>query len=133
MDTEQFWQIVADAQGSASQLQQILLNYTKAEIIAFDEFLDEAMYLLDRKDIHAITDGSDDGFEYVRLWIVSQGREYVEAVLQDPAKAPHYEDEEQENELFGYAARKAYEEKWGEEMPFCESKRGTGTNREGWL
>jgi len=132
MDAEQFWQIVADAQGSAPQLQQILLNSTKAEIIAFDELLDEAMYLLDRKDIHAITGGSDDGFEYVRLWMVSQGREHVEAVLQDPAKAPGQEAEEG-NEAFGYAARKAYEEKWGEEMPFRQSKRGSCTNREGWL
>jgi hypothetical protein len=132
MNEELFWQIVASAQGSAEKLKQRLLACSKEEMVSFHQLLDEVLYQLDREEIHEITDGSDDGFEYVRLWIVSQGRSYFEAVLQDPAQAPHDADENQENEAFGYAAREAYEEKWGEAFPQMQSQRVTGTNPEGW-
>ncbi len=132
MTEEQFWNIVAESQGSANTLKRLLVKLPKEAIIAFDALLDEALYQLDREDIHNVTDGSDDGFEYVRLWIVSQGHQYFESVLRDPANAPHYADEEQENEAFGYAAWKAYEEQSGAPFPLRQSKRATGTNPEGW-
>ncbi len=72
MNEELFWQIVASAQGSAEKLKQRLLACSKEELVSFHQLLDEALYQLDREEIHEITDGSDDGFEYVRLWIVSQ-------------------------------------------------------------
>ncbi len=102
-------------------------------MISFNELLDEALYQLDRKDIHEVTGGSDDSFEYVRLWIVSQGRRYFEAVLQNPQKVPHFADEEQENEDFGYAVYEVYEEKWKEQFPALSGKRLTGTNSAGWI
>lgn len=132
MNEELFWQIVAGAQGSAEKLKRLLLACSKEEMVSFHQLLDEMLYQLDREDIHEITDGSDDGFEYIRLWIVSQGRSYFEEVLQDPTQAPRDADEEQENEAFGYAVWEAYEEKWGEAFPQIQSLRATGTNQEGW-
>lgn len=132
MTEKQFWSIVAEAGGSAAALRRILARCSTEEMNAFDALLDEPLYQLDREDIHEVTDGSDDGFEYVRLWIVSQGHSYFEFVLKDPKHAPHYADEEQEHEAFGSAARKAYEEKFGEHMPFRHSKRASGTNPAGW-
>ena len=128
LDEELFWHTVETAQGSAEKLKQILLTFSKEEIISFHQHLDEAMYQLDREDIHEITDGSEDGFEYARLWIVSQGRRYFEAVLHDP----NFAEEDEENEPFGYAAQEAYEEKWQEPFPHLPNKRATGTNKAGW-
>lgn len=131
MNEELFWQIVAASEGSAEKLKQLLLTFSREEIISFDRLLDEALYQLDREDIYEITDGSEDGFEYVRLWIVSQGRRYFETVLQNPTAAPRWAEEE--NEPFGYAAQQAYEEKWKEPFPSpILKKRGTGTNAAGW-
>lgn len=132
MNEELFWQLVADVQGSAEKLKRLLLACSKEEMVSFHQFLDGMLYQLDREDIHEITDGSDDGFEYIRLWIVSQGRSYFEKVLQDPTQAPRDTDEEQENEAFGYAVWEAYEEKWGEAFPQMRGLRATGTNQKGW-
>ncbi len=123
---------MATSQGSAEKLKQVLLASSKEELIAFHRLLDVALYQLDRADIHEITNGSDDGFEYVRLWIVSQGRRYFETVLHNPQEAPHDADERQENEAFGYAAQQAYEEKWRESFPDLPTIRATGTNAVGW-
>lgn len=116
MADDQFWTLVSESNGDAGKLKSLLKALTREEILAFDLRLDEAMFQLDRRDIHDITDGSDDGFEYVRLWIISRGRAYYESVLRDPKNAPHFADEE-ENEAFSYAALEAYEETFGEPMP----------------
>jgi hypothetical protein len=132
MNEALFWDLVAVSQGSADTLKQVLSAYSREEIIAFDHLLDEALYQLDQEAIHTITDGSDDGFEYIRLWIASQGRDYYEAVLRDPQQAPLDADEDQENPDFGTAARRAYEETWQEEYPGYLSKRASGTNIARW-
>lgn len=131
MNEALFWDLVAASQGSADTLKQMLSAYSREEIIAFDHLLDEALYQLDQEAIQTVTGGSDDGFEYIRLWIVSQGRDYYEAVLRDPQQAPLDADEE-ENPDFGTAARRAYEETWQEAFPWYPSKRASGTNIVGW-
>ena len=110
MNEARLWDLVAASQGSADPLQQGLSASSPEEIIAFDRLLDEALDQLEQEAIHMITDGSDDGFEYIRLWIVSQGRAYYEAVLRDPEQAPRDADEDQEHPDFGTAARRAYKE-----------------------
>ncbi|MGZ3598834.1 MAG: DUF4240 domain-containing protein [Ktedonobacterales bacterium] len=125
MDEGRFWTLVAESQGDAYRLKRLLVRLSREDILAFDMRLDDALYHLDRRNIHAITDGSDDGFLYVRLWIVSRGRQYYESVLRDPENAPHYADEEA-NEEFMYAAMGAFEEKFGEPWPARPHKRGTG-------
>ena len=132
MAEDQFWTLVAESGGDAHKLVGFLTGLSWEEIIAFDMRLDEAMYQLDRQDIHEITDGSDDGFEFVRLWIISRGREYFESVLRDPDNAPHFADNDEENEDFGYAATDAYEEMYPDLMPTYPIKRCTRTNVAGW-
>jgi hypothetical protein len=128
VDQELFWQLIETSHGDADQLIELLLAHSKEEIIAFHTLLDDALYQLDRKDIQAVTDGSDDGFEYARLSIVSRGRHYFEAVLRNPHEAELDED----NEPFGTAAQKAYERKWQEPFPELPNRRATGKNRAGW-
>jgi len=107
MPEDRFWALVEMSGGDADKMKAILLSFPKEDSIAFDLWLDEALERLDREDIHDVTDGSDDGFLYARLWIVSQGREYDEAALGDPSKAENAEDAD--NEQFYYAAMRAYD------------------------
>ncbi|HEY7020185.1 MAG TPA: aminotransferase class I/II-fold pyridoxal phosphate-dependent enzyme [Ktedonobacterales bacterium] len=110
IEEDRFWALVEMSGGDADKMQSILLWFPKEDSIAFDLRLGESYSRLDRDDIHAVTGGSDDGFLYIRLWIVSQGREYYEAVLADPSKA-----QDHENEQFLYSAMDAYEALGGEE------------------
>jgi hypothetical protein len=50
------------------------MRRSREVILAFDLRVDEALHQVDREDIHAVTGGSDGGFLYIRLRIVSQGR-----------------------------------------------------------
>ena len=56
---------------------------------------------------------SDDGFDYFRGWLLTQGREVFEAALADPDSLAAIVDDEVECEAILYAAYQAYEEKTG--------------------
>jgi hypothetical protein len=137
MRADRFWALVEMSGSDADKMTHMLMWFPKEDIIAFDMRLDEVLYLLDREVIHDVTGGPDDGFLYVRLWIISRGREYVAAVLADPQAAPHEEDDPDENEDFMYAAMKAYEEQFGESwedvmLRYHLPGRGSGINRAAW-
>lgn len=55
-----------------------------AELISLDLVLERKLWEIDRADIHAVTDGSDDGFLYARGFIVAMGREYYDSVVDNP-------------------------------------------------
>ena len=135
MEEDHFWQLVEESGGDAKRLQQLLKGLSKDEMIAFDWRLSEVLYQLDREDIHEVTGGSDDGFLYVRLWMVSRGRDYVASVLANPEAAPHEEDDPEKNEGFMYAVAAAYEQKFNESwsgVPTYGSWRETGSNQAEW-
>jgi hypothetical protein len=110
MTEDRFWALVEESGGDAGKMTKILTWLPKEEIIAFELRFGILLYLLDREDIHDVTDGSDDGFLYARCWIISQGRAYCESVLADPSNA--IEDEEDNDWL--YPAMDAYEALAGE-------------------
>jgi len=112
MPEGRFWALVALSDGDADKMQSILLWFPKEDSITFGRRLDEVLERLDREDINDVTDGSDDGFLYARLWIVSHGREYYEAALANPATAQDAEDAD--NEQFYYSAMRAYKALGGE-------------------
>ncbi|MDQ0364238.1 DUF4240 domain-containing protein [Catenuloplanes indicus] len=60
---------------------------TAAELVALDRVVERKLYDIDRRDVHDVTDGSDDGFLYARGFIVALGRDYYETVQADPAYA----------------------------------------------
>jgi hypothetical protein len=68
---------------------------------------------------------SDDGFEYFRAWLISQGRQYYEKCLRDPEAvgARAERDDRAEDEEFMYCAAEAYQEKTGRELPRIEVAR----------
>ena len=86
MEEERFWALVELSDGDADKMKSLLLWFPKEDIIAFDLLLGEVLERLDRKDIHDVTDGSNDGFLDARLWIVSRGRAYYGPYLPTPPK-----------------------------------------------
>ncbi len=137
MPTDRFWALVELSGGDAERLKTVLLALPANDICAFSLTLDDMMYALDRRDIHDVTDGSDDGFEYVRLWIISRGRAYYELVVADPHHAPQWAGADEENEGSGYVAEDAYKAKVGASFPTAirqhkNARFFTGTNAAGW-
>jgi hypothetical protein len=63
---------------------------------------------------------SDDGFAYVRCWLISRGEAVHTAAVADPDSLADWVDPEDEYEFeeFWYAAHEVYEEKTGKPIPF---------------
>ena len=57
------------------------------ELTSLDRVLERKLYDIDRADIRAVTDGSEDGFLYARGFIVALGRDFYDAVTSDPQVA----------------------------------------------
>ncbi len=108
-------------------LESDLSKLSKEELFKFDRILERKLYEIDREEIQAATDGSDDGFLYARGFIVAMGEEYYAAVFRDPNKALM----DLECEDICYLSFHLYENKFGE-MPESEISRESCTNPEGW-
>ncbi|WP_229398686.1 DUF4240 domain-containing protein [Micromonospora okii] len=68
-------------------LRALATDLSSEELTALDRVVERKLHEIDRADVHAVTDGSDDGFLYARGHIVALGREYYEAVRVNPALA----------------------------------------------
>jgi hypothetical protein len=60
---------------------------TADELTDLDRVVERLLHDIDRADIQAVTDGSDDGFLYARGFVVAVGREFYRAVAADPTVA----------------------------------------------
>jgi Protein of unknown function (DUF4240) len=94
---------------------------TSGELTSLDRVLERKLYDIDRADIQAVTDGSDDGFLYARGFIVAMGRDFYEAVVGDPQVAVP----DAECEAMCYFFAHLHHERFGE---FPET--GSGISRE---
>ncbi len=110
-------------------LEEQLTQLNKEDLTKFILFMEEKLHKIDREEIHAHTDGSDDGFLYCRGFIVGMGKMYYEQIDYNPASATM--DAEAESVCFvGY---EVYKSRFGEEF-----KRNTihstesGSNPNGW-
>ena len=99
MNTDQFWNLIESARtissscsGMAQRLKEYFVEMSADEIYGFQQELWQRLDESYRWDLWAVAfiiDGgcSDDGFEYFRGWLISQGRKYFEAALADPRQA----------------------------------------------
>lgn len=62
-------------------------DMSATELTELDRVVERKLYDIDRADIQAVTDGSDDGFLYARGFIVALGRDYYTAVAGNPQLA----------------------------------------------
>ncbi|MCE5229806.1 DUF4240 domain-containing protein [bacterium] len=133
MIDEKFWKLIeqsgagrADCEEQVENLIGILARLPAQEIIEFDRILLEKRILAYRWDLWGVAfiiNGgcSDDGFEYFRCWLIGQGREAFERVLQDPESVADLTDEHGiECEDLLYVASQAYERVTGSEMPMVK-------------
>ncbi len=132
MDIERFWEIIERAGGAScedraaavtARLVQLGREETVEFVRLFDRTLDE-LYTWDLWAVAYIVQGgcSDDGFEYFRAWVISQGRRAHAVAVSDPgvlslAIDADSEAEERECEDLLSAGRQAYEELTGEYGP----------------
>jgi hypothetical protein len=99
------------------------------ELTSLDRVLERKLYDIDRADIQAVTDGSEDGFLYARGFIVAMGRDFYDAVASDPEVGVL--DAECEEMCYFFAD--LYRERFGE-FPETDSgiSRESCSNASGW-
>jgi hypothetical protein len=134
VDRATFWRIVEAARTAVGNndervpeaVRSALSALPPSEIIGFEVVQDELMGESYRNDLWAaaylINGGcSDDGFTYFRGWLIAQGQRVYERALTDPATL---EDSlvmdggwDADLEEFLYAARQAYRDTTGSDMP----------------
>jgi Protein of unknown function (DUF4240) len=135
VDREQFWELVETATSTAgpeceqqaAALAAALSRLPPSEILAFHRIQDELMAESYRWELwgaaYLMMGGcSDDGFDYFRGWLLTQGRAAWEAALRDPdGLATHSRVQDQQEDFWCedmlYAAFDAYEARTGQPFP----------------
>lgn len=128
-EEDRLWSLLAQAWSKAGDstdafvrvLTELCEGMSSEELTDLDRVVERKLYDVDRADIHAVTDGSDDGFLYARGLIVASGREKYYAVLADPNVATP--DDELEEMCYFFAH--LHHEKYG-----SWPETGSGISRE---
>lgn len=136
MNEEEFWKLIQrskrgteDCDDQSEKLTELLTKLDLKEITDFDRNLLKQRIKSYRYDIWAVAyiiNGgcSDDGFEYFRGWLIAQGKEFFNAVLENPeytAKKVKDGDGIECEEIL-YVAYEAYKKRTGDEMPPAKLK-----------
>lgn len=112
-----------------NNIRDILLGLDKEQLTAFNHLMEQKLFQIDRKDIQAYTDGSDDGFLYCRCFIVGMGKAYYEMIEENPSKATC----DAEAEIVGFIGYIVYQELFDEEFErYTVHNIGSCSNAEGW-
>jgi len=131
MDAATFWQLIEDSRENAGgdidtqaeELTDLLAELPPDEILAFDRYFQDLLTAAYRWDLWAaasIINGgcSDDGFEYFRSWLISQGERVYREALEDPESlAERAEPDATNAESMLYAAGDAYKVETGRDLP----------------
>lgn len=87
--TEWFWDVLAQANNSRDTLRRVLTRLGREEILRFArEFEYAAAELTIEPYTRYMEYNSDDDVEDVAKWVVSQGKQYYERVIQNPELTP---------------------------------------------
>jgi hypothetical protein len=148
MDAARCWQLIeatapeggAGTEEHADAVAEALRTLEPDEIVAFDLFLHERLEEAYRWDLWAVAyvalgGCGDDSFEYFRLWLVAQGKDYFERALKDERRAVDNlaPGDEAECEALLYAAQEVYESKTGGSgLPSSYSPHKTDPDGEPW-
>jgi hypothetical protein len=112
-----------------NNIRDILLGFDKEQLTAFNHIMEKKLFQIDRKDIQAYTDGSDDGFLYCRCFIVGMGKAYYEMIEENPSKATC----DAEAEIVGFIGYIVYQELFAEEFErYTVHNIESCSNAEGW-
>jgi hypothetical protein len=112
-----------------NNISDILRGLSKEELTDFNLLMEKKLYEIDRQEIQAFTDGSDDGFLYCRCFIVGMGKNYYETIDQDPSRATC----DAEAEIVGFIGYVVYQELFNEEFQrYTVHCIGSCSNQAGW-
>ena len=84
-----FWDIIAKAKEDREQLRAILMEYSKEDIIAFQEIFVDLAAELQYEPFTDYMEESEDGREDISHWVVSKGKEYYQKILNQPEQIPY--------------------------------------------
>ncbi|MBI2813419.1 MAG: DUF4240 domain-containing protein [Opitutae bacterium] len=146
MNRDEFWQLIDSTRPKglwaalhSGAMEIKLETLSEEEIISFEQHFRGLMAESYRWDLwgaaYIVNRGcSDDGFEYFRAWLISQGKRYYEKCLRNPEAvgARAERDDRTEDEEFMYCAAEAYREKTGRELPSIEVPRSPRPVGETW-
>lgn len=111
--SEWFWSIIGRADLNRDKLKEILNDFSKEEIIKFqEEFVDASVELQDEPFIDYMEE-SEDGVEDIANWVVSNGKELYFQIMENPEEIPHSVNDVTEQILYGVADEVCVE-KYGE-------------------
>ena len=129
MDSDDFWKIVEEAKSASSSsferpeaLRHALQNLSPDEIQGFQETYIAQVYAAYTWPLwgaaYVMNGGcSDDGFDYFRDWLISEGKSVFDEALKDPESLAELEGaDEFELEGFRYVADEVFEAKTGQPM-----------------
>lgn len=132
MSEEEFWSIITDARNQSTtnhELAQYVIRTLEARniesILGFDYWFSKFHYGSYNGDLWcaayvAMGGCSDDGFDYFRAWLISQGKEVFEAAMDDPdtlvSALESAGEDTPENEALLVATARAYETKTGKNI-----------------
>ena len=109
---EWFWQIVKQTEKNRSKLLAILSGMEKEQIINFQEHFVDASLELQDQPYSDLVEGAEDSLEDVAHWVVSQGKEFYEQVIDNPSLMPIRVEESDPEILYGVAGEH-YRERFG--------------------
>lgn len=147
MDSKQFWQIIAECREGNAHNDNAFLKYSQeklrtlsvSNIVKFDAYLNAYMSasclpgIWEAAALANINGCSEDGFDYFRAWLISQGEDAYLNALKDPdtiadLNLPIPDPEHDvygycDLELFMYQASTAYTKVTGQEFPYMASNK----------
>ncbi len=141
-----FWEVIEQAkeisgddwESRPENLKAILLKCSTEDIVQFNKDYRKKLIEAYRWDLwgaaYLINGGcSDDGFDYWRDFLISEGKSTYEAALNDPDSLAELDDiEDAELEEYRYAIDEAYEELTDNEMPEDNIRYPTDPEGEEW-
>ncbi|WP_437310855.1 DUF4240 domain-containing protein [Sorangium sp. So ce388] len=115
-----FWTIIAHAQCDPRKLRTFLESMSRDELIAFYVHFRDAARALTAPEYreHMEPGTSEDGADDISRWVVVQGKEYYQDVVDHPNKIPFNVDAapRASHRLYGEIGRVFYE-RFREELP----------------
>lgn len=127
LSDEQLSELLGGLEEVVPALRTSLQGLSQDDLLMFDRLLERKLWDIDRAEIQAFTDGSDDGFLYARGFIVASGRDFYDSVNATPERAVM----DAECEDMCYLSYHIYVEKFGE-MPRSGITRESASNPAGW-
>ncbi len=113
-----FWDTLKQAKKNPEKLAQILTSLTKREVIEFMNHFVEAMANLDDEPFVSIINSqtTEDTFEELRIWVVSQGLQFYSEIWLDPKVFPKSLSEINEEESLIGVVEEVFYQRYNENI-----------------